>query len=146
MTVRTHHLKIATHWADAKLSGEKLFEIRFNDRDYQRGDHVVYRVVNPKDPGGCRGTSAQQFRDRDHPRRRGCRRTREKLVRLSRGASAKEGEVKMILASIWTVLGWIAALILLLALFAIISIVMFGGYDSYHTDDEVSPRNYPIEG
>ena len=48
MTVKTHHLKIATHWADAKLSGEKLFEIRFNDRDYQRGDHVVYRVVNPK--------------------------------------------------------------------------------------------------
>lgn len=46
--IKTHKLKIVVPYADAKLTGEKLFELRFNDRNYQKGDHVIYRVVNAK--------------------------------------------------------------------------------------------------
>jgi hypothetical protein len=44
----THELKIEKQWADAKLSGEKPFEVRINDRGFQKGDTVHYRVVDPK--------------------------------------------------------------------------------------------------
>lgn len=43
-----HELKIERQWADAKLSGEKPFEIRLNDRGFQKGDTVKYTVVDPK--------------------------------------------------------------------------------------------------
>lgn len=42
----THELKILECYADAKLAGDKLFEIRDNrDRGFQKGDLVKYRVV-----------------------------------------------------------------------------------------------------
>lgn len=42
----THELKIKQCFADAKLYGDKLFEIRENtDRGFQKGDHVKYMVV-----------------------------------------------------------------------------------------------------
>lgn len=44
----THTLKIQRQWADAKLAGEKPFEIRINDRGFQKGDIVQYTVVDPK--------------------------------------------------------------------------------------------------
>lgn len=44
----THELKIQKQWADAKLAGEKPFEIRRNDRGFQKGDIVRYNVVDPK--------------------------------------------------------------------------------------------------
>ena len=44
----THELKIQKQWADAKLAGEKPFEIRRNDRGFQKGDIVRYKVVDPK--------------------------------------------------------------------------------------------------
>ena len=44
----THELKIQKQWADAKLAGEKPFAIRRNDRGFQKGDIVRYRVVDPK--------------------------------------------------------------------------------------------------
>lgn len=44
----THELKIQKQWADAKLAGEKPFEIRRNDRGFQKGDTVRYKVVDPK--------------------------------------------------------------------------------------------------
>lgn len=43
-----HELKIQKQWADAKLVGEKPFEIRRNDRGFQKGDIVRYTVVDPK--------------------------------------------------------------------------------------------------
>lgn len=44
----THHLKIERQWADAKLSGVKPFEVRRNDRGFQKGDFVRYSVIDPK--------------------------------------------------------------------------------------------------
>lgn len=44
----THELKIQKQWADAKLAGEKPFEIRRNDRGFQKGDIVRYKVIDPK--------------------------------------------------------------------------------------------------
>ena len=43
-----HELKIHKQWADAKLAGEKPFEIRRNDRGFQKGDIVRYKVIDPK--------------------------------------------------------------------------------------------------
>ena len=45
--MKTHELKLNKEFADAVLSGEKSFEIRENDRGFQKGDHIVFRVVNP---------------------------------------------------------------------------------------------------
>lgn len=42
----THHLKLSHHYADAVLAGQKNFEIRYNDRGFQRGDKVVFTVVD----------------------------------------------------------------------------------------------------
>ena len=42
----THNIKLNHHYADAVLSGDKNFEIRYNDRGYQKGDKVVFSVVD----------------------------------------------------------------------------------------------------
>ena len=42
----THHIKLNHNYADAVLSGQKNFEIRYNDRGYQRGDKVQFTVVD----------------------------------------------------------------------------------------------------
>ena len=44
MTV--HHIKLRKEYADAVLSGEKNFEVRLNDRGYQKGDEVIFNVVD----------------------------------------------------------------------------------------------------
>lgn len=41
----THKIKIWKEFADAKLKGEKPFELRRNDRHFQVGDMVRYTVV-----------------------------------------------------------------------------------------------------
>lgn len=41
-----HDLKLNHRYADAVLSGEKPFEIRLNDRGFQKGDTVVFTVVD----------------------------------------------------------------------------------------------------
>ena len=38
----THHIKLKEQFCDAVLSGEKPFEIRRNDRCYQKGDHIRF--------------------------------------------------------------------------------------------------------
>ena len=38
-----HELKIEKLYLEAKKRGDKLFEIRCDDRGYQKGDLVVYR-------------------------------------------------------------------------------------------------------
>lgn len=41
-----HQIKIREEYADAVLSGEKSFEVRENDRNYQKGDTVQFQVVD----------------------------------------------------------------------------------------------------
>lgn len=42
----THNLKIRDQFADAVLSGEKTFEVRYNDRGYNKGDQIVFTVID----------------------------------------------------------------------------------------------------
>ena len=42
--IKTHKIKIDEEFADAVLCGDKNFEIRKNDRGYQKGDHVIFDV------------------------------------------------------------------------------------------------------
>ena len=40
-----HELKILENYAKRILSGQKDFEVRLNDRDYQKGDILVFTVI-----------------------------------------------------------------------------------------------------
>lgn len=42
-----HYLKINTKYLDRIISGQKTFEIRKNDRDYQVGDQLFLKESNP---------------------------------------------------------------------------------------------------
>lgn len=44
-----HILKIDEKWVERICSGQKTSEVRFNDRDYQTGDIICFRVI---DSGG----------------------------------------------------------------------------------------------
>lgn len=44
--MKTHELKILEDFADAVYSGEKTFEIRENDRGFQKGDHIKFKTTN----------------------------------------------------------------------------------------------------
>ena len=37
-----HKIKLREEFCDAVLNGEKTFEIRYNDRGYQKGDHIRF--------------------------------------------------------------------------------------------------------
>lgn len=41
-----HHIKINDKFADAILDGDKTFEVRYNDRGYNKGDKIVFIVVD----------------------------------------------------------------------------------------------------
>ena len=43
--IQTHYIKIHKNFADAVYHGFKTFEIRKNDRGYQAGDRVIFRVI-----------------------------------------------------------------------------------------------------
>lgn len=43
--MKVHKVKIYESYADAVLSGEKTFEIRYNDRGYQKGDRLKFEVL-----------------------------------------------------------------------------------------------------
>lgn len=57
----THHIKLNFHYADAVLSGQKNFEIRYNDRGYQRGDKVCFNVVDECGTTVCHPLSRETF-------------------------------------------------------------------------------------
>ena len=42
----THEIKLREEYADAVLSGDKCFEVRENDRGYQKGDRVRFIVID----------------------------------------------------------------------------------------------------
>lgn len=48
--MKVHEVKIYESYADAVLSGEKTFEIRNNDRWYQKGDRLKFKVVEDGHP------------------------------------------------------------------------------------------------
>lgn len=45
-----HRIKLSEDFAEAVLNGDKSFEIRKNDRGYQKGDIVVFQVVERDNP------------------------------------------------------------------------------------------------
>lgn len=45
----THKIKIVQPYADAVLSGDKTFEVRYDDRGYQKGDEIEFTVVDLED-------------------------------------------------------------------------------------------------
>ena len=50
--IQLHNIKIELRFADAKLDGDKPFEIRINDKYYQKGDLVMYSVVTNREQYG----------------------------------------------------------------------------------------------
>lgn len=44
--MKLHYLKIKAEYANAKLRGDKPFEIRLNDRDFRVGDVVKYTCID----------------------------------------------------------------------------------------------------
>ncbi len=44
--MKTHNIKINTEFCDSVVSKEKTFELRNNDRGYQKGDHIKFRSVD----------------------------------------------------------------------------------------------------
>lgn len=42
----THTLKLNEEFADAVYSGDKNFEVRYNDRGFQKGDEVKFEVTD----------------------------------------------------------------------------------------------------
>ena len=41
-----HELKILEPYADAVYGGDKTFELRFNDRGYQKGDLIRFTAID----------------------------------------------------------------------------------------------------
>lgn len=58
----THVIKINQNYADAVLHGEKNFEIRYNDRGYQKGDRVFFIVVDDSGSAIAHRLSHEAFR------------------------------------------------------------------------------------
>lgn len=46
--VKRHELKLNETYADPILCGDKTFEIRRNDRGFQKGDVVCFQVIDPE--------------------------------------------------------------------------------------------------
>lgn len=44
--MKTHKIKIRPDYFDAILSGQKTFEVRYNDREYKTGDTVALMEFN----------------------------------------------------------------------------------------------------
>lgn len=40
-----HKIKIDVNFADAVCLGDKNFEVRYNDRGYQKGDIIIFQAV-----------------------------------------------------------------------------------------------------
>ena len=44
--MRVHDLKILNDFADSVVAGDKTFEIRENDRGFQKGDFIKFQVTD----------------------------------------------------------------------------------------------------
>lgn len=45
--MRIHEIKLRTEYFYNVLNGDKTFEIRYNDRNYQKGDKVLLKEFHP---------------------------------------------------------------------------------------------------
>lgn len=45
-----HTLKLQRKYADRIIDGQKTFEVRLNDRDYQVGDLIIFNVIDSDNP------------------------------------------------------------------------------------------------
>lgn len=61
--MKIHEVKICESYADAVLSKEKNFEIRFNDRGYQKGDRLKFTVT---DDNGYQRIFAHRLNDKEY--------------------------------------------------------------------------------
>ena len=50
--MKTHQLKIKDIYWERLIEGEKNCEVRLNDRDYQKGDHIQFSV-HSEDTNWC---------------------------------------------------------------------------------------------
>ena len=41
-----HNIKLQKEFADAVMEGDKNFEVRYNDCGYQKGDMVIFHVMD----------------------------------------------------------------------------------------------------
>ena len=46
MAIRVHELKIAKDYADSVWAGDKNFEVRLNDRGFQKGDVIRFMPLS----------------------------------------------------------------------------------------------------
>lgn len=53
MSNRVHELKIEKDYADSVYLGDKNFEIRFNDRGFQKGDIIRFLPLGEKPYASC---------------------------------------------------------------------------------------------
>ena len=44
--MKIHQLKILDRFADEIIAGNKMFELRKNDRGYQKGDYICFTVIS----------------------------------------------------------------------------------------------------
>ena len=44
--MRVHNLKILNDFADSIVEGDKTFEVRENDRGFQKGDFIKFQAVD----------------------------------------------------------------------------------------------------
>lgn len=47
--MKIHKIKLRKEFADDVLYGDKNFEIRFNDRNYEVGDYIHFLVIDGKE-------------------------------------------------------------------------------------------------
>lgn len=61
----THYIKLKKQFCDAVYFGDKPFEIRKNDRCYQKGDHIKFLPVN--ETGDLLIIDGKKIPSVDHP-------------------------------------------------------------------------------
>jgi hypothetical protein len=61
--MRTHYLKTLPDYWDAVASGEKTFEVRRDDRGFQKGDVLVLRKLEKTVTGGYRESCDNGFKE-----------------------------------------------------------------------------------
>ena len=47
---KVHEIKLRESFADAIFMGEKTFEVRWNDRNYKKGDYVIFNIITDLTP------------------------------------------------------------------------------------------------